>query len=455
MSRQKTLILDGTRAEDGNLDSICNLLADFLLQDNGTKAERIKLKDIKINHCIGCFQCWTKTPGKCIYVDAGNDILEKFINSDTVILITPVVFGGYSSELKKIVDRLLPVALPFFKKTKHDETHHPPRYLLRPRFVGIGIHPRPREEVRRCFKTLVGRNAINADVDYTAEIVSESASPETLRARFRELLARTDRLPWGNELALLLPPATVAKPETPPNTGRALLIIGSPKRKDSCTSAVLGEHLLKRLVRHKWETESLCLTEDIQDSKGRSTLCAAVDQADAIIISFPLYIDSLPFLMTKAIEIIASHRARIKNDRKQKLYVLINNGFPESLQCAVALAICHNFSTECGMTWSGAITLGAGEALVSGQPLAGFKGGALRPPLLYVIRALNITADAIAMGCPIPEKAVRLIAKKPLPFISFDAWRWLFMQVSSKKWKKMAKQHALAKQRLFDKPYTN
>lgn len=140
--------------------------------------------------------------------------------------------------------------------------------------------------------------------------------------------------------------------------------------------------------------------------------------------------------MTKAIEIIASHRARIKNDRKQKLYVLINNGFPESLQCAVALAICHNFSTECGMTWSGAITLGAGEALVSGQPLAGFKGGALRPPLLYVIRALNITADAIAMGCPIPEKAVRLIAKKPLPFISFDAWRWLFMQVSSKKWKK-------------------
>ncbi|MCI5211843.1 MAG: flavodoxin family protein, partial [Candidatus Electrothrix sp. ATG2] len=138
MSKQKVVILDGTRPEDKHLDSILALLIDVLQQHNGTKIQKFTLQAIKINHCIGCFNCWLKTPGRCIHHDAGVDILRAIQDCTSLFFFSPIVFGGYSSELKKIVDRFLPMSLPFFKKA-HGETHHLLRYPKSIRFFGIGV----------------------------------------------------------------------------------------------------------------------------------------------------------------------------------------------------------------------------------------------------------------------------------------------------------------------------
>jgi multimeric flavodoxin WrbA len=45
------------------------------------------------------------TPGECVIKDAGCDVARDVSHSDLVILLTPMSFGGYSSELKKAVDR--------------------------------------------------------------------------------------------------------------------------------------------------------------------------------------------------------------------------------------------------------------------------------------------------------------------------------------------------------------
>ena len=39
------------------------------------KTEIVYFKKKHINHCNGCFSCWTKTPGKCIHKDDIEELL--------------------------------------------------------------------------------------------------------------------------------------------------------------------------------------------------------------------------------------------------------------------------------------------------------------------------------------------------------------------------------------------
>ncbi|MCI5223980.1 MAG: hypothetical protein D3924_15240, partial [Candidatus Electrothrix sp. AR4] len=431
---KKTVILDGTRHGEKHLDSILALLIN-VLRDKGAAVQRFKLQDIKINHCIGCFSCWLKTPGRCIHADAGADILQAIQSSNTLIFFTPIVFGGYSSELKKIVDRFLPMALPFFSEV-HGETRHPLRYPKSIRLLGIGVQPCFQKKTSKCFKMLVGRNAANFHSRYAAEVFSSMDSPEVLQSQFQALLSRRDESPGRDELTSLMNDALPA-PDISPGNRKALLIVGSPKIKLPSTSAILGNYLLEQLRKHGWETESLPLGKNLLGRKGQDDLCTAVTRSDTIIIAFPLYCDTLPFLLTKAFEVIALHK---EGGEPKKILAVVNNGFPESYQNNVALAICRNFAVECGMTWAGGLAMGAGEGLLSGHPVTAFKGlkGLKRPPLYYVNRALKITAAALAEGHSVPKKAVQLIAKKPIPLISFDLWRRLYMKRGKMIWEKEA-----------------
>ncbi len=457
MPEKKVVILDGTRAEDKHLYSILALLIDVLHEDEGTEVQTFSLRDISLNHCIGCFNCWLKTPGECVHTaDAGAEILQAILNSDIVILFTPVVFGGYSSELKKIIDRFLPMVLPFFQKT-YTETHHPQRYSTFPALIGIGVHPDPYKEIYKCFKTLVGRNALNLSPPrYAAEVISHKASPQMLRNQFQTLLSRTEKLPWYEEVSSLMFNTTNFVPKVSTKNRSALLIVGSPKVKQPSTSAILGSYLLEKLEKNGWKIELLTLQQSLFDKDEQRNFLSAIERADTILIAFPLYFDTLPFLVTKAFEVIASQGKSAKGGQPKKILAILNNGLPESYQNAVALAICRIFTLECNMIWLGGLAIGAGEALISGQTLTGFKGfrGRLkRPPLFHVTRALNITATALVKGWPIPEKAVRLIAKQPVPLISADGWQWCFIKASKIFLEQEAIKNGLPIQAMFEKPY--
>ena len=53
------------------------LLSDIELNLEGKSNEKnkyINLLNKNISNCIGCFGCWTKTPGKCIIRDDATEI---------------------------------------------------------------------------------------------------------------------------------------------------------------------------------------------------------------------------------------------------------------------------------------------------------------------------------------------------------------------------------------------
>ena len=64
--------------------------------------------------CIGCCDCWFKTPGTCKINDGLKNIGALLGNCEDMILISQNNYGGYSESVKKIIDHSLSGSLPFF-----------------------------------------------------------------------------------------------------------------------------------------------------------------------------------------------------------------------------------------------------------------------------------------------------------------------------------------------------
>ncbi len=159
MENIRALVLNGEMDKGIDLSVASQILIEGLT-DKGFEVEEKKLKEIEIKPCMGCYACWIKTPGKCIIDDYGRELVSEMINSQLVVYLTPVIYGGYSPELKKALDRIIPLLLPFFKKIK-GEVHHPKRYETYPDVLVLGITNRENQDEEVIFNELIGRNALN------------------------------------------------------------------------------------------------------------------------------------------------------------------------------------------------------------------------------------------------------------------------------------------------------
>jgi multimeric flavodoxin WrbA len=77
------------------------------VEDAGGKAEVLHLYDYDIEPCIGCVSDnvkYCKFP--CVLDDDFNEIGKKIIESDGIILVTPVYWYAPSGTLKNLIDRL-------------------------------------------------------------------------------------------------------------------------------------------------------------------------------------------------------------------------------------------------------------------------------------------------------------------------------------------------------------
>ena len=97
------------------------------MQEAGAEVEVINLREKKIRSCIGCFTCWTKTPGKCIQKDdMTNEIFPKLLASDLVVFAFPLYYHFMNGAMSTFMERTLPWAQPFFLRSE-GKTYHPLR----------------------------------------------------------------------------------------------------------------------------------------------------------------------------------------------------------------------------------------------------------------------------------------------------------------------------------------
>lgn len=101
------------------------------MREAGADVEVVNLRAKKIKNCIGCFTCWTKTPGKCIHKDdMTSELFPKWLACNLVVYATPLFFHTINATMSAFWERTLPAALPFFEQGDDGKTFHPRRYEM-------------------------------------------------------------------------------------------------------------------------------------------------------------------------------------------------------------------------------------------------------------------------------------------------------------------------------------
>jgi multimeric flavodoxin WrbA len=98
-----------------------------LLEDKGNEVSLFNIRNLKISRCIGCYTCWVKTPGICVFRDDMVEVLKESVRSDFLLFASPVITGYISALLKRPIERLLPLSLPYISLVE-GRLQHPHRY---------------------------------------------------------------------------------------------------------------------------------------------------------------------------------------------------------------------------------------------------------------------------------------------------------------------------------------
>lgn len=218
-----------------------------------------------------------------------------------------------------------------------------------------------------------------------------------------------------------------------------LLLVGSPFGFRSASSS-LGSYLMDRLIEKGYTANKVHIHKSMKSQEGIEELLHLVGISDLVVLTFPLYIDSLPAPAIKAMEIINKHREEAADTRQQKFIAISNSGFPEANQNLVALDICRCFAQRSGFEWAGGLALGMGP-VIRRKPLNGLRG-----MVRNVKKALDVTALALSEGRAIPEEAMNHMTRSILP-------RRLYMWMGNRRWKYDAKKSG-ASDRIREKPHS-
>lgn len=100
---KKIIIISSSPRATGNSDTLCDEFAKGAVEAGHT-AEKLFLKTMNINYCIGCGYCFSHR-GSCPQNDDMQTIRNKMTEADVIVLATPVYFYTMCGQLKTFIDR--------------------------------------------------------------------------------------------------------------------------------------------------------------------------------------------------------------------------------------------------------------------------------------------------------------------------------------------------------------
>ncbi|MDY0019197.1 MAG: flavodoxin family protein [Anaerolineae bacterium] len=182
----KALILNGARKGDPSLLALIQHLLEEKLGEGGWGVTVFLLRELSAAHCAGCSGCWAKDA--CVYRDSTQEIAGQIADSDLLIFLTPITFGGYSTELKQALARLIPGWISSSAELDGDGVREP-HY---PSLLAVGTLQHRVADSERFFREVVERSAVNFfSPRHAAGVIVGDPGPEQIR---QEILALLDQV---------------------------------------------------------------------------------------------------------------------------------------------------------------------------------------------------------------------------------------------------------------------
>ena len=124
----RLLIINGSpKGRKSNTYKLTKSFIDGISGRADTECDEILVRDKSIGTCIGCFGCWNKTPGVCVIKDDMKEVLDKILWADIIIWSFGLYYFNVPGKMKMLIDRQLPLALPFML-SESESGGHPMRF---------------------------------------------------------------------------------------------------------------------------------------------------------------------------------------------------------------------------------------------------------------------------------------------------------------------------------------
>jgi putative sterol carrier protein len=198
------------------------------MREAGAEVSTVNLIEKTIRPCLGCFACWTKTPGHCIQMDdMTNELLPELLASDLIVYATPLYFRAMNAVMATFRERMLPLSEPFVEK-RDGKRVFLPRHKL-PHAVWLSVCALPEKSEFDALSSFLG-STHHPDVRIVAEIYrtsSEALRHPVFKETLSDILDATVQA--GRELvrSMKISPATMERVTRPILDPETLVVIGN------------------------------------------------------------------------------------------------------------------------------------------------------------------------------------------------------------------------------------
>ena len=101
----KVLAINGSPRKEGNTHKMIMKLLEAL-EAEGIETELAQVGGTAIRGCLSCYRCIERKDRRCATKNDGfNEIFDKMLDAEGIILASPTYFADITPELKALVDR--------------------------------------------------------------------------------------------------------------------------------------------------------------------------------------------------------------------------------------------------------------------------------------------------------------------------------------------------------------
>ncbi len=139
-----------------------------------------------------------------------------------------------------------------------------------------------------------------------------------------------------------------------------LCVINGSLRGEKASSKCFLDYVVKKINQKNIDVHFLQVKTSVKNGYAVENF-RSMASADALVVAFPLFCYTLPGALTQLLEEYYEyfkHISRVKNN--QKMYVIINCGFPEPDICAEAIRVMKNFCLKSGFEHRFSLAIGGG-----------------------------------------------------------------------------------------------